>query len=107
MGRNDVEKITLLRTIMGLDPMASGQIVFNNRLINELSAEQRSMTRIGYMPQGRQIFPLLTIEESLLTRRLLKARKKTPDFVCERFPVLASRSGQELSDDMVSEYLTV
>lgn len=102
MGRNGVGKTTLLQCIMGLLPTVAGEIVFNGENIAGRRPEDRAGLGIGYVPQGRQIFPLLTVEENLRTG--LGARKdrirKIPDSIYELFPVLEemrSRRGGDLS----------
>ncbi len=102
MGRNGVGKTTLLKCIMGLLPVKEGSIQYQNQDLTKLSAEQRAHMGIGYVPQGRQIFPLLTVEENL--RIGLQARsdklKTIPEFIYEMFPVLKemlSRRGGDLS----------
>ncbi len=102
MGRNGVGKTTLLNCIMGLVPVKSGAISFQGENILKKKAESRAGLRIGYVPQGRQIFPLLTVEENLsigLTT-VGKGRKKIPGLVFELFPVLKQmmkRRGGDLS----------
>ncbi len=102
MGRNGVGKTTLLQCIMGLLPVSSGQIRFQGQPIQAQRAEQRAYQGIGYVPQGRQIFPTLTVEENLLIG--LPARpdraKAIPSFIFELFPVLdqmRQRRGGDLS----------
>ncbi|PWI33323.1 urea ABC transporter ATP-binding subunit UrtE [Vibrio albus] len=102
MGRNGVGKTTLLQCIMGLLPVESGAIHYQGENILSLSAEKRAPVGIGYVPQGRQIFPLLTVEENL--RIGLPARgdglRQIPDFIYELFPVLKEmlhRRGGDLS----------
>lgn len=102
MGRNGVGKTTLLQCIMGLLPVKSGAIRYQGQDISTLSAEKRAPLGIGYVPQGRQIFPLLTVEENL--RIGLPARgdgeKQIPPFIFELFPVLQEmlhRRGGDLS----------
>ena len=102
MGRNGVGKTTLLESVMGLLSIKSGEIIFaGERLVNQL-AENRASLGIGYVPQGRQIFPMLTVEENL--RIGLPARKEKtkhiPEFIFELFPVLKemlNRRGGDLS----------
>ncbi|RRJ84367.1 urea ABC transporter ATP-binding subunit UrtE [Aestuariirhabdus litorea] len=102
MGRNGVGKTTLLKAIMGLLPVASGQIAFKGRDLLGQSAERRASLGIGYVPQGRQIFPLLSVEENLqigLPARADRVRQ-IPDFIFELFPVLREmlhRRGGDLS----------
>ncbi|MCM2679166.1 urea ABC transporter ATP-binding subunit UrtE [Echinimonas agarilytica] len=102
MGRNGVGKTTLLECIMGLLPVKDGSIEYQNQNIATLSAERRAPLGIGYVPQGRQIFPLLTVEENL--RIGLPARSdrsnKVPDYIYDLFPVLKDmlqRRGGDLS----------
>ena len=65
MGRNGVGKTTLLKSIMGLLPARSGRVVFNGVDFARLRPEQRAASGIGYVPQGREIFPNLTVAENL------------------------------------------
>ena len=65
MGRNGVGKTTLLNCIMGLQPLRSGTITYQQTDITGQNAEKRAALGIGYVPQGRQIFPLLTVRENL------------------------------------------
>ncbi len=102
MGRNGVGKTTLLQCIMGLLPLSSGEILYQGEPIQDCNAESRAPMGIGYVPQGRQIFPLLTVEENLLIG--LPARRdglnRVPGFIYELFPVLEemlTRRGGDLS----------
>jgi len=102
MGRNGVGKTTLLKCIMGLLQPRQGSLSLDGRDLLSLSAEQRALAGIGYVPQGRQIFPLLTVEENLCTG--LAARKdgqrKVPEAIRSLFPILADmrhRRGGDLS----------
>lgn len=102
MGRNGVGKTTLLNCIMGLQPVRSGRILFKGEDIVRVNAEKRASMGIGYVPQGRQIFPLLTVRENLQIG--LGARKdrskQIPEFIFELFPVLKdmlNRRGGDLS----------
>jgi urea transport system ATP-binding protein len=102
MGRNGVGKTTLLRSIMGLQAVASGTIRFEGQDLHARSAEGRAPLGIGYVPQGREIFPLLTVEENL--RIGLPARRDRSRDIPERifglFPVLKQmlrRRGGHLS----------
>lgn len=102
MGRNGVGKSTLLKTIMGLLPAAGGAIDYAGTNIVGASAEQRARLGIGYVPQGREIFPQLTVAENLeigLPSRRDKSRK-VPDMIFDLFPVLKQmmkRRGGDLS----------
>ncbi len=100
MGRNGVGKTTLLSCIMGLLPVSAGRIDFDGVDLLACSAEQRAGLGIGYVPQGRQIFPLLTVEENLqigLPARRDK-RRKVPGFIFELFPVLKEMLGRRGGD---------
>ncbi|MDH5323949.1 MAG: urea ABC transporter ATP-binding subunit UrtE [Gammaproteobacteria bacterium] len=102
MGRNGMGKTTLLKTIMGLVASQSGSIRFNNSDLSKLSTEARAKLGIGYVPQGRDIFSQLTVEENLqvaLSARTDKARR-IPERIFELFPVLKEmlqRRGGDLS----------
>src|SRR3984893_16797985 len=65
MGRNGVGKTTLLKSIMGLLPSRSGRIVFDGKDLARFRPEERAACGIGYVPQGREIFPNLTVAENL------------------------------------------
>ena len=67
IGRNGVGKTTLLNCVMGLLPIDSGEIRFDGVPLSHAPAEERASLGIGYVPQGRMIFPLLTVEENLMT----------------------------------------
>lgn len=102
MGRNGVGKTTLLKCLMGLLPVRSGEIVLDGSDYTHKSAESRARNGIGYVPQGRDIFPLLTVEENL--RTALGSRpdrsKMIPERIFELFPVLRemqARRGGDLS----------
>jgi urea transport system ATP-binding protein len=102
IGRNGVGKTTLLKCITGLLPIRDGLVEFNGFDINKLSTENRARGGIGFVPQGREIFPLLTVEENL--KISLGARKDKsrfiPGLIYELFPVLKemkNRRGGDLS----------
>ena len=101
MGRNGVGKTTMVKSLMGLFPILSGNIEFNGELIQSLAPYERVSKGIAYVPQGREIFPRLTVEENLLIGAAsLKAPKKVPDYIFDIFPVLkemSSRNGGDLS----------
>lgn len=100
MGRNGVGKTTLLRSIMGLIRIRSGRIEFDGTALTRAPAHQRARSGIGYVPQGREIFPQLTVEENLLIGLDITGAKKIPDRIFELFPVLKSmrrRRGGDLS----------
>lgn len=102
MGRNGVGKTTLLQCIMGLVKVESGDISLSGQSLLKSDAEERPRQGIGYVPQGRQIFPMLTVQENLEVG--LPIRKKgdrtIPEFIFELFPVLKEmlhRRGGDLS----------
>ena len=102
MGRNGVGKTTLLKCIMGLLPIREGEIWFDGQRIERHGIEARARAGIGYVPQGREIFPQLTVEENL--RLPLGSRRDrqrdVPDFIYQLFPVLKEmrhRRGGDLS----------
>lgn len=102
MGRNGVGKTSLLRGIVGHQAICSGRIQWNGKDIARLAPFERARRGIAYVPQGREIFPLLTVKENLETGyAALRGRKrKIPDEVFELFPVLKSmlsRRGGDLS----------
>lgn len=102
MGRNGVGKTTLLKVIMGLLPAKTGECLLDGTNILPLAAERRARLGVGYVPQGRDIFPQLTVEENLrigLGARPDKSRE-IPDKIFELFPVLddmRKRRGGDLS----------
>jgi len=102
MGRNGMGKTTLLKCIMGLLPATNGGITFEGTDLLRCTAEERARLGIGYVPQGREIFPQLTVEENL--RVGLGIRKNgtrtIPERIYELFPVLKQmlrRRGGDLS----------
>jgi len=102
MGRNGVGKTTLLKVLMGLLPASSGTIRFEGKDIGRRPAEERARLGIGFVPQGREIFPQLTVEENLRIA-LAAGRERSnriPDVVFELFPALNQmlrRRGGDLS----------
>ncbi|MCW8330191.1 urea ABC transporter ATP-binding subunit UrtE [Photobacterium sp. SDRW27] len=102
MGRNGVGKTTLLQCVMGLLPIDSGEIVLKGRDISLLPAESRPRHGIGYVPQGRQIFSLLTVEENLQIGLPIRSKgdRIIPEYIYDLFPVLRQmlhRRGGDLS----------
>lgn len=100
MGRNGVGKTTLLQCIMGLLKTRDGVIDYQGTNLVGVDAEKRANLGIGYVPQGRQIFPMLTVEENLLIG--LPARRdkvrSIPPFIFELFPVLKQMLGRRGGD---------
>ncbi len=102
MGRNGVGKTSLMRAIVGQQPIKAGTIRFEGRDITGLAAYERARGGIAYVPQGREIFPLLTVEENLRSgfAALPRAARKISEEIFELFPVLKSmlrRRGGDLS----------
>ena len=101
LGRNGVGKTTLLKCLMGLVPAKTGKIEFEGKDITVLPSHARVRAGIGYVPQGREIFPRLTVEENLLMGMAsLSAKAKLPERIFELFPVLKTmlkRRGGDLS----------
>jgi len=104
IGRNGVGKTTMLKTIMGLLKPRSGTINLAGELINSKSPDQRAKLGIGYVPQGREIIPRLTVKENLLlgleARRKQAKKADIPEEIFSLFPVLKtmlSRMGGDLS----------
>lgn len=103
MGRNGVGKTTTLKCVMGLLPLASGEIRLAGEILSTQAAEQRAHLGIGYVPQGREIFPRLTVEENLrigLGVNRGARGKRAYERVLDTFPVLRQmlrRNGGDLS----------
>ncbi len=101
LGRNGVGKTTLLKCLMGLLKVHSGTLTFDSRNITALAPFQRAQLGIGYVPQGREIFPRLTVEENLLMGLATRSSKQSiPPHIFEMFPVLREmlhRRGGDLS----------
>ena len=102
MGRNGMGKTTLLRSIMGLVKTQSGHIEYEGNDIRGVAAERRAPLGIGYVPQGREIFSQLTVEENLrIGLPIRKDKRRTiPEHIFEMFPVLKqmlNRRGGDLS----------
>jgi urea transport system ATP-binding protein len=102
LGRNGVGKTSLLRAITGAHPISAGRITWNGADITRLPTYERARRGIAWVPQGRDIFPLLTVRENLETGFAVLARgqRRVPDDVYELFPVLKTmlrRRGGDLS----------
>jgi urea transport system ATP-binding protein len=102
LGRNGVGKSTLLKCLMGLLPARDGVMKFDNQDITHIRPHERARMGIGYVPQGREIFNRLTVEENLLMGLAARGdgRKQIPVEIYELFPVLKSmlkRRGGDLS----------
>jgi urea transport system ATP-binding protein len=102
LGRNGVGKTSLLRSIMGLMPKTEGDITFEGKSIASLRSDQRARLGLGYVPQGRDIFPNLTVQENLEVSMSIsgKAGRERLEEVYELFPVvkeMLARKGGVLS----------
>jgi urea transport system ATP-binding protein len=101
LGRNGVGKTTLLKTLMGLVPAASGNIRFGEKELTRAAPYERVRAGIGYVPQGREIFPRLTVAENLEMGLATQPRgARVPARILDMFPVLGQmmrRRGGDLS----------
>jgi urea transport system ATP-binding protein len=103
LGRNGVGKTTLLKCLMGVLPAASGKLVLDGRDITRIKSHERAALGIAYVPQGREIFARLTVEENLLMGMAVKSGRQASKIrseIYELFPVLKEmlrRRGGDLS----------
>jgi urea transport system ATP-binding protein len=99
LGRNGVGKTTLLKALMGLVPAASGRVSFGGEDITRAPPHLRVRAGIGYVPQGREIFPRLTVHENLMMGLAAKpGGTPVPERVLELFPVLRTMLGRRGGD---------
>jgi urea transport system ATP-binding protein len=100
LGRNGVGKTSLLRALVGQHPISKGAIVFDGHDVTKLRPYERARAGIAYVPQGREIFPLLTVEENLKTgfAPLKRDLRTIPDDVFSLFPVLNDMLGRRGGD---------
>jgi urea transport system ATP-binding protein len=102
LGRNGVGKSSTIRAIAGINHISSGAVIFGSDLLKKAPPYKRARMGLGYVPQGREIFPLLTVRENLETgfAGLARADRNIPDYIFELFPVLKAmlnRRGGDLS----------
>ena len=97
IGRNGVGKTTMMRALIGLIGGSAGSIRFRGIELLRTSAERRARAGIGYIPQGREVFPRMTVEENLKVGEMVGGRvgEKLYDMVYDLFPVLAERRRQK------------
>lgn len=88
MGRNGMGKTTLFKSLIGMHPSNSGSINFNGKELSKAQSYQRVANGIAYVPQGRMVFPTLTVEENIMAGLEASGRKKVPGDIYELFPVL-------------------
>ena len=101
LGRNGVGKTTLLKCLMGVLPVASGKVVFDGHDVTKASPHIRAARGMAYVPQGREIFPRLTVEENLFMGMATKPSrdaKRVKGEVYELFPVLKDMLGRRGGD---------
>ncbi|MEM7567381.1 MAG: urea ABC transporter ATP-binding subunit UrtE [Pseudomonadota bacterium] len=100
LGRNGVGKTSLLRAISGRHPTSGGAVVWEGRDVTKLAPDARARAGIAYVPQGREVFPLLTVRENLTTGygTLARRDRSVPDEVFELFPVLKDMLGRRGGD---------
>ena len=100
LGRNGVGKSSTLRAIAGINAITAGSIVFGEDVLKKAPPYRRARMGIGYVPQGREIFPLLTVKENLETgyAGLPRGERNIPDYIFELFPVLKSMLGRRGGD---------
>lgn len=100
MGTNGVGKTSLLKALAGVHPASGGTITLDDEELGKMSAHARAQRGIGYVPQGRMIFPLLTVAENLETGYavLPKSERLVPDEIYELFPVLKEMRGRRGGD---------
>jgi urea transport system ATP-binding protein len=99
IGRNGVGKTTLLKTIVGLLAPRSGEIYLEGQMINRMVTDRRAKSGIGYVPQGREIIPRLTVEENLILGMEARPQKRSqkdriPEHIFDLFPVLKQMLGR-------------
>jgi urea transport system ATP-binding protein len=88
MGRNGMGKTTLLKSLIGLLPARSGEIRLEEQAIHDLPSHRRVQHGLAFVPQGRMVFPYLTVEENILTGAEHSGHRDVPEYIYQFFPVL-------------------
>jgi urea transport system ATP-binding protein len=100
VGRNGMGKSTLMKSLIGVMPATSGQIIVDGADVTALPSHQRVARGVGYVPQGRQIFSTMTVEENIATGLVVTGRDRVPEDIYGLFPILwefRKRRGGNLS----------
>jgi len=100
LGRNGMGKTTLMKSLIGLVPASGGEVLLGGRSLNALRTHQRVAAGLAYVPQGRMIFPAMTVQENIETGLFVRGATAVPPHLYELFPVLLemrSRRGGNLS----------
>lgn len=100
MGRNGMGKTTLLKSLIGLLPLRSGDITLDGKALGGLPSYRRVASGLAFVPQGRMVFPLLTVEQNILTGAEHSGHRAVPEYIYRFFPVLKEmkdRKGGNLS----------
>jgi len=97
MGKNGVGKTTLMKTVIGLLEPVDGTVTYAGRDVTHASADERARVGVGYIPQGRDVFPKLTVEQNIRMGETINADSDVTlyDDIYDYFPVLEERSGQQ------------
>ncbi|ANF59136.1 urea ABC transporter ATP-binding subunit UrtE [Halotalea alkalilenta] len=95
MGRNGMGKTTLFKSLIGILPASSGSIVLDGRELSKLPSHERVAAGLAYVPQGRMIFPSLTVMENIESGLETIKSRKVPDEIFELFPVLRDMRGRK------------
>ncbi len=100
LGRNGVGKSSTMRAVTGINNVSAGEIVFDNEVLKKSPPYKRARMGIGYVPQGREIFALLTVKENLETgyAGVKSGDRNIPDYIFELFPILKSMLGRRGGD---------